>query len=215
MFSSPAENIRLPHHHKPARSTIGIIGTAGRKDDGPRMSRAVYDRMADAARAVIRVRGSGPTTHLVSGGAAWADHIAVRMALEGVIDPKHLTLHLPAALEQRGFSEAERDGGVANYYHHLFSTRANIDSISELHKVIAQGAIVRVSTTGFIARDTEIARNTSVLLAFTFGTGEPWKARVYGDVTSATANLKKGGTQGTWDKCRATTKIHVTLAPLE
>ena len=75
-----------------AIASLSIIGTAGRGDDFARLDLAVYDRMADVARsAVRRLAGEGPLPTLVSGGAAWADHLAVRLALEGVVEPNRLS----------------------------------------------------------------------------------------------------------------------------
>jgi hypothetical protein len=190
---------------------LAIIGTAGRKEDAAHMSTALQERMGQAARAVVRAKGF---TALVSGGAAWADHVAVQLALDGTVQPEKLRLHLPAQLGPKGFSEDTRDGGVANYYHRLFREKTGIDGLAELHEVIARGAEWKVNPDGFKARNTDVARDADGVLAFTFGPGEPWKAKVHGNVTAAAAMVKDGGTSDTWNKSGAVTKIHVTLAPI-
>jgi len=81
---------------------IAIIGTAGRKEDGAKLSKDVYHKMvADAQHQIAGlIKGGMPLKYyqaadpkplyahvsptpinLVSGGAAWADHIAVSLYL--------------------------------------------------------------------------------------------------------------------------------------
>ena len=191
-------------------SRLAIIGTAGRGTDQQHMSLALYRRMLDAGRAVVRAKN---VTSLVSGGAAWADHVAVTLALEGVVAPSELTLHLPAPLRDGQFDETARDGKVSNHYHRLFRARSGIDGVGELEAAIRAGASWSVNPGGFKARNSDVARDAGLLLAFTFGSGEAWKAKVHQDVTAAGAGLKDGGTADTWNKSRAAVKIHVRLAP--
>jgi len=74
--------------------TIGIIGTAGRKEDGAKMSKELYGKMYRKADAYISNLGLEPRDiTLVSGGAAYSDHIAVSLYLDNKAD--NLTLHLP------------------------------------------------------------------------------------------------------------------------
>ena len=49
---------------------MGIIGTAGRRDDKKRMTKCLWENMI--AHAIITVEAQKPDV-LVSGGAAWAD----------------------------------------------------------------------------------------------------------------------------------------------
>jgi hypothetical protein len=191
------------------KKRLGVIGTAGRRDDGPRLTKASFDRMCDIARAVI---GTRRYTHLVSGGAAWADHVAVALALDGTVAPRNLLLHLPARLVGRTFDESSRDGGTANYYHRLFAQKTGIDSLGQILQTMTAGTEVRINTSGFIARNGDVARDADGLLAFTFGTGEPWRAKVHGNVTAEAGGVKDGGTSNTWSRCKASEKIHVALA---
>lgn len=201
--ASPMENAAI--------TTLSIIGTAGRGDDYARLDRAVYDRMADVARsAVRRLAGEGPLPALVSGGAAWADHLAVRLALEGVVEPNRLTLHLPAPFVGRAFDEAVKDGGTSNYYHRRFSQKTGVKSLDEVAAVIAAGATVTTSA-GFFARNVRVA-GSDALLAFTFGGGQAWGITAGGPTTTAReAGLKDGGTAHTWDRSRSSVKLHVSL----
>lgn len=86
--------------------TIAIIGTAGRKEDGLRMSRELFDRMVTFSHIIIKdgFRQERPI-QLVSGGAAFADHVEVRLWLsQKETDPTtdmKLKLFLPSHMEPK------------------------------------------------------------------------------------------------------------------
>lgn len=188
---------------------LGIIGTAGRKDDKEKLSCQIYELMCDAAQAVIKSRNY---THLVSGGAAWSDHVAVSMVLRDVVPADHLTLHLPAAFINNRFDDRSQDGRTANFYHLSFLQKSGIDGLAEIAEAVRRGAILTVNPKGFLARNIEVANDSDGLLAFTFGNGPPWKIKVYEDVSARAAGLKDGGTAHTFDRCRAKEKYHLTLS---
>lgn len=162
---------------------LAIIGTAGRGTDAAGLKPGYYCSMCTVAQAVCTVLGAD---HLVSGGAAVSDHIAVRLFLDGVA-PK-LALHLPAEWTTHGFKETSSrfdTGRTSNWYHALFSERERIDSLGEIQQAIERGAEIKMGAGGFKERNTDIARQADVMLAFTFGQG---------------ATLKDGGTADTWNK---------------
>lgn len=182
---------------------VGIIGTAGRGEDGDRMTLGLFTRMVDFARAWINV----PGVKLVSGGAAWADHVAVRLFLTDCTDA--LTLHLPASWdwERGGFLNAEsnRSGRdpdparTATYYHTRFSRVIGVDTLAELEQARRKGAVL-IPHAGFHMRNRAVARDATALLAFTWGLSleEP----------------KDGGTKHTWDCAAGKIREHVPLASL-
>lgn len=162
---------------------LAIIGTAGRREDADILTRAHWRMMCVIGRTVAVTTGA---TELVSGGAAYADHVAVQLFLDG--DVKRLSLHLPADLHPSGFastSDPYDAGRVANHYHREFSKVAGIDSLAQLNQAVGAGAKVSVNLNGFKARNTDVANSADVMLAFTFGQGE---------------RLKDSGTKDTWDK---------------
>lgn len=173
---------------------VGIIGTAGRRDDGPRLTDRAFGCMLTEAR---RVLATLPRPHaLQSGGAAWADHVAVTLFLYGAADD--LFLHLPAPLRKLGgFDEAHPDGRIANHYHRAFSEAIQHDTLGDLADAVERGAVVTTSS-GFLHRNLLVGR-CDFLLAFTFGAG---------------GVPKDGGTKHTWDKSSAPRKLHVPLASL-
>jgi hypothetical protein len=139
--------------------------------------------------------------HLVSGGAAWADHLAVELYLRG--HATALTLHLPAPISAigRGFITLGQDSGsAANYYHERFSKVVGHDTFLQLLKAIQQGASVTAELAGngykgMFARNKRVA-DVEAMVAYTFGPG---------DVPA------DGGTLDTWNQSRAVTKIHRSL----
>lgn len=178
---------------------LGIIGTAGRKEDGAKLNKVIYELMCKTTRRIIS--GLEPNilqhevTTLVSGGAAYADHVAVTLFTEGVVPNLHLNLACDFVARSKRFADdGSRDfrrnpGGTLNYYHSLFSTATQQPSLEQLHHVIydkPKPASVQV-TFGLHDRNTSIAADSDALLAMTFGEGP---------------NVKPGGTKDTVDKFR-------------
>ena len=189
-------------------ATVAIIGTAGRKDGDqlrPRhlgcMKEKAKQQVADWGLEWSRVR-------LVSGGAAWADHVAVLLFLESLeCDAQPgLTLYMPCPFlgRDKGFEDTgDRDwrtnpGRAANYYHRSFSSAAGRDSLLDIECALAVGAVGDATHRGFHARNREVAK-AEYLIAFTFGTGQ---------------EPAGGGTLHTW-KCARGRKVHLSLPALE
>lgn len=168
---------------------LAIIGTAGRKDDAPRLAANAehfYRRMLDCARVVAEKVGADT---LVSGGAAWADFMAIALFLESP-DRFRLLLELPETLSistekrQAYLDTGEVDwvtnpGGTSNHYlrqfarqcHHFmgpFFPWVQYDTVS------CHVAVVHTVTRGFKARNTEVAK-ADHCLAMTFGDGHQLK----------------------------------------
>jgi hypothetical protein len=200
---------------------IAIIGTAGRGSDAKRIDPRLYDAMYETVCAAI---DAWAVPEAVSGGAAVADHLAVRAFLEGKVSG--LTLYLPARFENGAFipnpSVQFNPGMTSNKYHRAFSQACGIDSLAEIEEAMRRGAVVKV-VEGFKKRNLEVAAHCSFMVALTFGGGaadgeEPWREFGHSDEgfsSSAAANLKDGGTAHTWGECwKATAKRHVNLSQL-
>ena len=56
-----------------ANITVSIIGTAGRREDGSKLTSEIFHRAIDKTKEVIKdkFKLSLEQVHLVSGGAAW------------------------------------------------------------------------------------------------------------------------------------------------
>lgn len=153
------------------RKSLAIVGTAGRKEDEHKINCAMLPKMVEIAAAAAQKLG---VKELVSGGAAWADHVAVLVFLQDPTKYK-LTLHVPAAFEGDRYKDvggfgASNPGGTANYYHGKFSKAVGRDTIREIAEAIKLGATVIVGK-GFFDRNKLVAKSGAIL-AFTFGDKE-------------------------------------------
>lgn len=182
---------------------LAVIGTAGR-DRSKVMDAALWKVMCDDLRSRLR-----PSDVLVSGGAAWADHLAVHGFLSGWC--AGLKLFLPAPLVQvQGawqFEEvgSKSSGSAANWYHHRFSAAVGVDTLGQLVTAMARGAVAeaepaRAGFSGMFARNKKVAANGSSVLAYTFNDGN-----VPAD----------GGTLDTWKQVSSPDRVHVDLAALQ
>lgn len=180
-------------------TTIAIIGTAGRDKTKP-MTLALWHWMLEEARTHMPVHA-----HVVSGGAAWADHLAVALFLEG--SAHELTLHLPAPFDVSSncfLGPFNSSGSTANYYHERFSrvihhndpwfSRQQITQVASMNNVNGSFEPMAAGYGGMFARNIKVAK-ADHMLAFTFG---------HGDIPA------DGGTKDTWDKCRGQ-RIHIPL----
>lgn len=172
---------------------IAIIGTAGRDKTKP-MTLALWDWMVADAHERVR-KGS----HVVSGGAAWADHLAVALFLSG--HAGEITLHLPAPFYRGQFTGPSKSAAsAANWYHKLFSevigrdSMADITTIEKMDNVYGTFEPEAAGYGAMFARNAKVAQADG-MLAYTFGTGN-----VPAD----------GGTKDTWDKCRGE-RHHICL----
>jgi hypothetical protein len=203
--------------------SMAIIGTAGRKEDQHLLRASHYERMVNAAVSLIdHTKCDRSTLQLISGGAAWADHIVVTLALSGVVNPSNVTLFLPSNLTSHGFSGVgdlqSRTASTANYYHQLFSGCVKLNSIAEIIELGKRGGILLPGNGNFHARNAMVAKSVTpdgALLAFTSGdpAGDqlPWTIKsFYPQCKASEAGLKDGGTAHTWDNatCR---KYHCKL----
>jgi hypothetical protein len=195
--------------------SIAIIGSAGRGKDAERLDRNLYDAMYRESLATIREHG---IQEAVSGGAAFADHIAVRLFLSG--DVVSLRLYLPSSFDGNAFVPNSRvhsnPGKTANSHHADFKRSCGIDGLAEIREAIAKGAKIAVYN-GFKRRNLEVAGTCTHMEAYTFGSkstavflpGEP------GFSSAEEAGLKDGGTAHTWGECwKAEWKRHCNLFDL-
>lgn len=178
---------------------MGVIGTAGRGGLHKLFSANRMDKMV----AVVKdLATKNKVTGLISGGAAFSDHVAVIVALELNL-PIELALPTKYNLDTGWFLDSGvRDfktnpGGTANYYHRLMEevTGGKYNS-KQIGEAYAKGLATLYAYNGFFARNSVVAAKANILVAFTF---------------SDDNNPADGGTKDTWDKCSGT-KIHYRLA---
>lgn len=180
---------------------LSIIGSAGRKDDAPRMTSELYGKMlASASNLVSALKKTEKEVILVSGGAAWADHLAVSLFLKEEV--ARLELHFPCSFDRQNFCFADtgefpNPGGTSNYYHKSFSAKMGGSSLRGIELALKKGAVPSVSS-GFFERNKKVA-SSDMILAYTWGKG---------DVPA------DGGTHHTWTAARTERKTHVSLGDL-
>ncbi|ORY40659.1 hypothetical protein BCR33DRAFT_767849 [Rhizoclosmatium globosum] len=144
------------------------------------MSERLFKLMVSKVDDIVTVewKMDWSEVHLVSSGAAWADHSAVSLFL---LNPNSkLTLHFPcrflleqSRIEDNGSSDWRKNPGrTANQYHERFSRALNLDSMAQISEAIKAGAVVATEAGGFHARNSKIAQQTKRLIAFTWSTGK-------------------------------------------
>jgi DNA helicase II / ATP-dependent DNA helicase PcrA len=180
----------------PARH-LAIIGTAGRDKSKP-MHLPLWEAMtADLKNRIL------PSDVLISGGAAWADHLAVHAFLEGWCTG--LELFLPAPFVDGKFQgPSQSAASAANYYHELFSKACRLDSPGQLRDAVVTGAVVtaqprQAGYAAMFARNHQVASACTSVVAYTFGEG---------------GQPADGGTLDTWRQIRGADKVHVPLASI-
>lgn len=189
---------------------IGVIGTAGRRDDGPLMSSELYTRMFHKLQELLDDTPISDRT-LVSGGAAWADYLAVSMFKGELCSALHLYLPCGWDWERHKYCDTgsydwkTNPGGTSNKYLREFSQKLGPGKDPFMGFERCLKTLDENPSKGFYKIEQGFHnRNGSVgkvdrLIAFTFGTG---------DVP------KDGGTKNTWDNSKAPVKIHVSLRSL-
>ena len=128
---------------KPRYTYVGVIGSAGRGADQGFVTADNFSKMVDATLVMISEKfAQDEQICLVSGGAAFADHVAVALwnkfhAESENKNIKKLVLFLPSPWNhdaQNPQFEAlnHSDGRIANFYHAQFSKSTGIQSLHDL-----------------------------------------------------------------------------------
>lgn len=169
-------------------TTLSIIGTSGRTHKHP-LTASLYEKMVNKAEEFLEtITGQ---IELVSGGAAWSDHVAVTLFLKR--SDVRLTIHSPCEFDvvKGTYKDSgvvnfrTNPGGTSNYYYRTFSEVMGREMRVELVEAIRKGATVTTSKKGFHARNSDVAKS-DVLLAFTWESNGP----------------ETGGTYDTWKKAK-------------
>ena len=179
---------------------VSICGSAGRNGSHTRITLALFNKLYNVFNDSIfklhnDIKSMYNTEHkitLMSGGAAFVDHIAVRIYLNN-LDRYKLHLALPCNITVNGFT-GNKVAETASYYHDLFRKQTSINSVSEIIQAIQKGATFSIHN-GFKERNTVIA-NCNYILASSWGPNPT------------------GGTKNTYDKCQTVQKFYINLDTL-
>lgn len=184
---------------------IGIIGTAGRDENIKFLTTELWLKMVETATNYIEenITDDWSKINLVSGGAAWSDHVAVQVFLKN--NGSKLTLHFPCKFNNKKlrFDDNGKDdwfknpGKSANRYHVYFRTKTGMNPFNDIKKAINIGAKIVDKYKGFHARNIEVGK-VDYLIAFTFCDKFP----------------TTGGTKFTWNNSKCENKIHFNLHKL-
>lgn len=177
---------------------IAIIGTAGRDPAQP-MTKELWEAMVKDAKTRVDAED-----FIFSGGAAWADHLAVELFLQEHV--KNLSLWLAAPLHNNGLFEGplKSAASASNFYHHKFSGIIGVSSRHQILDAQMEGAWINPEPVSagygaFFARNAKVAeRAVDGCIAYTWGEDE---------------EPADGGTKYTWDRIKGD-RIHVPLRGL-
>lgn len=147
---------------------LAIIGSASNNN----WTKNSFDKMITICIDFIK-QSNHKNICLVSGGAAWSDHLAIYLYLNKDILDIHvnsLELYLPCSFNKKFFDNgkyhwAVNPGKTANTYHSNFSKKINRDSLKDIENAINNGAIIDISN-GFHIRNKKIANKANKLIAF-------------------------------------------------
>lgn len=160
---------------------IAIIGTAGRDSDFPQ-TKDTWENMCNQAKHQIdlyKQKHNNPHITVVSGGAAWADHVAVWLYLQNHVDA--IELYLPAPIkdgkyDSLGFKTA---GSISNYYHSKMSNALGYNTIKDIEDLINHAETTSINAlpagmgiAALFERNTSIADAADILWAFTTAPGD-------------------------------------------
>lgn len=177
---------------------IAIIGFSGRNPADKLMLKSHhFTYMLETILAYIETELKLDTIDvtLVSGGSAWCDHLAVRLAIENNF--KGLDLYLPCDIDYTtGKFINQREASVLNDLHASFNKVTATNSATDFLTVISAPSTKVTVKKGFLNRNKLIADNCDYLIAFTSNLPFP----------------TTGGTNDTWNKCKHAKKVHFTLA---
>ena len=135
---------------------------------------------------------------LISGGAAWSDHLAISLYLAN--QAQRLTLFIPSLWDQkRCLFYGNNNANTANYYHRLFSEKMGGNTLNGIQRAIDKGAIIHEIKEGFFARNLLVGQ-TDILIAFGWEKGEKPQTK---------------GTLHTWNNSQCTNKIYIYIGEIE
>ena len=146
---------------------VGIIGSSRPvlTVAAPTMWNALVEH---AVKEVSSIPGN---VAIHTGGAAWGDqlNVAVAQRLPGKVTAVYLELPCPLLAtgyyDNGGSSWITNPGRLSNIHHHNFSLAVHQDRSKSLKDLYDLKAVVRVHD-GFHARNTLIAKESSIILAY-------------------------------------------------
>ena len=179
---------------------IAIIGTASEKNGN--LTYRKWKRLIRKSEEFILQITEDPDNwkdiHLISGGAAWCDHVAIYLYKKYPLC--RLTLYFPCKWKNDKFDDdgqshwSNNPGRLANNYHNKFSEKVGWETLLDISEAIDNNATIRVYN-GFHQRNVRIGK-CDYLIACTFSkSGKP----------------VNGGIFYTWKNAVCKNKIHCRI----
>lgn len=183
-------------------TSVAVIGTAGGSKDSnsDKLSKEIFQEMVSFADKTI-MNDFGLDSRgviLVSGGAAWSDHVAVELYKTGRYGG--LEIHFPCEWKDGKHDDTgEYDwrinpGRLSNTLHKAFSEKLGRESQNDFLLFSNDERVSYNAGKGFHTRNSRVAK-AEYMIAFTFG------------------NIK-GGTADTWGKCKGN-RFHIDIGNLD
>lgn len=177
---------------------LGIVGTSGLDPrDKKKLCAEHMNWMHETVRCYIEhvLKEEPANIILVSGGSAWADHIAVQLYLTDEF--AGLELYLPSKFDckQKKYVNTH-EGRKLNMLHGECMDKTGNDVFMELMRAVSKKKTKVTIQRGFLPRNTLIAKNSEHLIAFTFNPDDP----------------TSGGTFDTWKKTKHNNKTNFDLS---
>lgn len=180
---------------------LAITGSTGRyPGDKNKLRPEFMEKMITVIREYIKneLNTTPDKVVLVSGGSAWAEHIAVQLYLTKEFAGLDLFLVSEFSVKQKKYVNTH-EGRTLNQLLIECQDKTGIDVFSELAKSIDGKNKAKITIQrAFKPRNTLIAKNCDFLIAFTFGLQE---------------NVK-GGAIDLWEKVSSDKRIHFDLSEL-
>lgn len=171
---------------------LAVSGSTGKNEDGDHISPLMYDNAYDI---LIDTMNEAKDFELISGGCAFADHLAVRAFNEGIATK--LILSLPAEFSNK--YENSKFGKIANHHHDHFNKICNLNSFEEISQAINNGAEVYFCK-DFFDRNNVIIDNSNKLIVFTFD--QKTIIDDYYISTNRNANIPPPSVRDAWNKAK-------------
>jgi hypothetical protein len=178
---------------------LGIIGTTGRYDnDKKRLEKKhltwILHQVEDYIENILLI--DKKNIILISGGAAWTDHVAIQLYLSNQY--AGLKLYLPSKFDVKHQQYINtHEGRLLNALHLECQEKTGICTFKELAKAIhGKNKVNIIIKHGFFPRNTLMAKNCDHLLVFTFNHNGP----VDRDVLDI------------WKKTKHNNKVHFDLS---
>jgi hypothetical protein len=166
------------------------------------LSAEKFDKMVEKAKEIIIKdwKLDWDNVVLVSGGASWADHVAVKLFMQEDVE---LTLELPCRWDEKNHKFIDigtkdwrtNPGNYSNYLHSKFSKKIKSNSLEEIHQSIKNGANI-IFSDGFFARNNKVSESDR-MIAFGFN--------------SKDMEPRDGGTAFTWKISKSNNKKYVCI----